>query len=553
MPSPENTPPSEGVFERRTTRQTGFVFDTFANDSAWIRDTATVRFPPLIGLRRIFVRGELIPHPDAAGIEAALPSLSVFLDDKKIAAVTTARPGSWETAFDVPPEIAGQGFAVRFVLHGVALTNFLAWAGRVFESWPLGERLQRFRTQNKNRQLRIARVEADGELVYDFGNRHSPYSPGFARKHAVIGLNIVGFLNAELGVGESARCMVRAADAAQIPAAAVPLKLPCKARAGDSSYSPFFQEKNPYGVNVFHLDAPAAADIDTHHGIAFRAGKYNIGYWAWELPEFPDAWIPYFDFFHEIWCPSDFVRDAIAAKSPLPVVTMPHAVSFRRPVESTDQLRARFGLPREKFLFLFLYDLHSYSERKNPAAALAAFRESGLAAQNAALVIKVHGVDGNEADLAALKAAVADLPGTILLTEALSRNDVYGLEAACDCFVSLHRAEGFGLAIAECMYLGKPVIATDWSATAGYLDASNGCPVKYRLATLERNHGPYAKGQTWADPDIADAAAWMRRLHADRPLCERLGNAARATIETRFSPAAMGTRYRRRLEAIASW
>jgi glycosyltransferase involved in cell wall biosynthesis len=347
--------------------------------------------------------------------------------------------------------------------------------------------------------------------------------------------------------------MVRAADAAQIPATAVPLKLPCKARMADNSFSPFFQETNPHAVNVFHLDAPASADIDANHGRAFRAGKYNVGYWAWELPEFPDAWIPYFEFMHEIWCPSDFVRTAIADKSPLPAVTMPHAISFRRPVESTEQLRSRFGLPADTFLFLFLYDLNSYSERKNPRAALAAFRESGLAARGAGLVIKVHGVTGNEGDLAALQADISGLQGVTLISEALSRADLYALEAACDCFVSLHRSEGFGLAVAECMYLGKPVIATDWSATAEYLNSENGCPVRNTLVRLERSHGPYSKGQLWAEPDIAHAAEWMCRLHADRALAARLGAAARITIEERFSPEAIGARYRRRLEAIASW
>jgi glycosyltransferase involved in cell wall biosynthesis len=119
--------------------------------------------------------------------------------------------------------------------------------------------------------------------------------------------------------------------------------------------------------------------------------------------------------------------------------------------------------------------------------------------------------------------------------------------------VSLHRSEGFGLAVAEAMYLGKPVISTDWSATSEFVNASNGCPVRAPLVTLERNHGPYAKGSTWADPDPAHAAEPMRRLFADPALCARLGAAARATIESRFSPAAIGTRYRRRLEVIATF
>jgi glycosyltransferase involved in cell wall biosynthesis len=119
--------------------------------------------------------------------------------------------------------------------------------------------------------------------------------------------------------------------------------------------------------------------------------------------------------------------------------------------------------------------------------------------------------------------------------------------------VSLHRSEGFGLAVAEAMYLGKPVISTDWSATSEFVNASNGCPVRAPLVMLDRNHGPYAKGSTWADPDPAHAAEYMRRLFLDPALGAALGAAARTTIESRFSPAAIGTRYRRRLEVIATF
>ena len=103
------------------------------------------------------------------------------------------------------------------------------------------------------------------------------------------------------------------------------------------------------------------------------------------------------------------------------------------------------------------------------------------------------------------------------------------------------------------MYLGKPVIATDWSATAEYVTAANGCPVRCAPVILDRNHGPYARGQTWAEPDLDHAAACMRQLASDRSLALRLGAAARATIEEKFSPAVIGARYRQRLEAIAGW
>ncbi|MEY2878860.1 MAG: hypothetical protein RLZZ15_1240, partial [Verrucomicrobiota bacterium] len=198
-------------------------------------------------------------------------------------------------------------------------------------------------------------------------------------------------------------------------------------------------------------------------------------------------------------------------------------------------------------------DLNSYAARKNPRAAVEAFRQSGLAGRGAALVLKVQNVAGNEADFAALRDSVRDLPGTVLLTETLSRADLYALEAACDCFVSLHRSEGFGLAVAESMFLGKPVISTDWSATAEFVSHDNGCPVRAPLVTLEKNFGPYAKGATWADPEPAHAAEWMQKLFADRALAAALGARARATMEARFAPAVIGARYRQRLAAIATF
>lgn len=547
MRSSPRTPPVSGAFSRRFTAYAGLFFDQFDANSAWIRERASVRLPPLTGIRELVVRGEVRGHADARGMETGAPGLQLSINGTTGPSLNAPGSGPWELRVAVPP---AETVTLDFELTGVGFTNVLAWLGRLtgFGPW------QRFRAQNKNRQLRIGSIaSAEGEVIFDFSRRDAPYSPEYARRHAKLGLNIAGFLTADLGVGESARCMVRAADAAAIPAALVPLKLNCKNRLGDQTYAARLQDDNPHEVNVVHLDPPASRDLDHHHGRNFRAGKYNIAYFAWELPEFPDAWVPSFDFYDEVWCPSDFTSAALAVKSPLPVLTMPHAIGFPVPEGSPAQLRARFRLPAEKFLFLTLFDLNSYSARKNPRAAIAAFRQSGLAGAGAALVVKVQNVAGNEADFAALQASVRDLPDTVLLTETLPRAEVYALEAACDCFVSLHRSEGFGLAVAECMFLAKPVISTDWSATAEFVTPENGCPVRAKLVALAENHGPYAKGSTWADPDPAHAAEHMRRLFADRALAARLGAAARETILNRFSPAAIGARYRRRLESIATF
>ena len=545
MCSRPRTPPVGGAFSRRFTAYAGLFFDPFEPNSAWIRERAEIQLPPLEGIRELLVRGERRVHPEARGLETALPGLRIRVNNGPAVPLDAGSPGPWELRLPLP---AGADVTLALELTGVGLTNFLAWAGRVtgFGPW------QRFRAQNRNRQLRVHTIATDaGEIIFDFSRRDAPYSPDFARRHAQLGLNIIGFLTADLGLGESARCMVRAADAAGLPTALVPLKLPCKNRLGDSMYATRLQEENVHAVNVIHIDPPAARDITHHHGPAFLAGKYNIGYFAWELPEFPDAWQASFDYFDEIWCPSDFTAAAVREKAPVPVLTMPHAIHFERPHETPQELRTRLGLPLDRHLFLTLFDLNSYAERKNPHGAIAAFRASGLAGHGAALVLKVQNVAGNEADFARLQESVRDLPDVILLTATLSRPDLYALEAACDVFVSLHRSEGFGLAVAECMYLGRPVIATDWSATAEFVTADTGCPVRAALVTLDRNHGPYAKGSTWAEPDSHHAAEYMRRLAADPALAARLGAAGRAQIEARFAPAVVGARYRRRLQNIA--
>jgi glycosyltransferase involved in cell wall biosynthesis len=524
---------------------TGLYFDEHSPQSAWLRDRAVIMLPPLAGISRLRLKGEFLPHPEARGCEFGCPGLSLRVGKQSPRTLQPKQAGVWCLEFELSPEQQQTGLRIEMQLKSVGLTNFLAWLGRISAWGPL----QRFRKQTRNRQLRISSIETDeGIPLCDFSRRGAAFSTELLRSHLKIGMNIVGFLCADLGIGESARCMVRAADAAAIPSSLVALKLHCKNPQGDKRYAARLQDDNPHPVNVIHIDPPVARDIDHHHGRAFREGRYNIAYWAWELPDFPDAWVEACRYFDEIWCPSDFVREAVALKSPLPVLTMPHAIAFEEPRGVS---RSRFGLSDDEFVFLFAYDLNSYSERKNPKAVLEAFRRSGLAGKGASLAIKIHNMEGNVEDYDKLREAVADLPGTRLIAETLSREDFYRLEAASDCFVSLHRSEGFGLALAECMKLSKPVISTNWSATAEYLNENNGCPVNFELRTLERNYGPYTRGSHWAEPDTEHAAWWMRRLFEDRGLAAKLGAAAKATMEERFSPSVIGTRYRRRLEALA--
>ncbi|MDD3180913.1 MAG: glycosyltransferase [Opitutaceae bacterium] len=536
---------------RLRSRFSGVYFDESVPDSAWIRETGTLALPAFDGVSSLAIVGELLPSTPGDATAAVAPGLAVDFDGRKVAVLPSETSGPFRLEFKPTARPKGTGHRLALRLTGVAGSNFLAWLGRLTAGWPLLGGLQAWRRQARNRRLRIQRIEADGEVLFDFSNRAAPWNSAFTRRRRRVGLNLVGYFRADLGIGESVRCAARSADAAGLAAALIDLKLPCKNTMTDGTFAARLQTDNPHPVSVFHLDPPLAHDLDHYHGAGFRRGKYNIAYWAWELPEFPDAWVHCAGYFDEVWAPSRFTAEAIAEKVPVPVLAMPHSISFERPARG--DYRKKFGLPAGKYLFLFVYDLNSYSERKNPEAVIAAFSQSGLAGAGAALVIKLHNVAGNEADFQRLREVAAGLPDTVLITQTLPRSEIYELESACDCFVSLHRSEGFGLAIAESMFLGKPVISTNWSSTAEFVHEGNGCPVRCRLVKLDRHHGPYAKGQSWAEPDVEHAAWWMRRLHRDRALCASLGAAARATMEKYYAPAVIGERYRRRLEAIAEW
>jgi glycosyltransferase involved in cell wall biosynthesis len=529
----------------------GLFFCAGHPGSTWIREAGFVDLPCGLGGASIVVDGELLSdggRPEAAG----RLGLEVALDGRTLGRFFP-EPGPFALRIPATARPASAPARIELRLLGAGWTNTCAWLGRVLEGRPLGSRFQRFRAQSKNKRLRIRRIGTDDETVLDFSRGAAAFDIGFVTRHARIGLNLAGWFRAELGIGESVRCAARAAAAAGLPHALVPLRLPCKAAQGDHTFDDRLRDDNPWPVNVIHLDPPQSRDIDHHHGPAFRRGRYNVGYWAWELPEFPDAWVRHFDVFDEIWCPSAFTAAAIAAKSPVPVLVMPHAIDVAVPPDPDP--RGTLGLPRDRFLFLFAYDLNSYSERKNPRAVLRAFRlafgEAGH--RGAGLVVKVHGVPGNERDLEALRAEASGLDGCTIIAETLPRGRVSLLQAACDCFVSLHRSEGFGLGVAEAMFLGKPVVATAWSGTAEYVHPGNGCPVNCRMVELAENHGPYTKGQRWAEPDIEHAAWHMQRLAADRMLAEGLGAAAAAAIRGEFSPARIGALYTGRLRAMALW
>lgn len=358
------------------------------------------------------------------------------------------------------------------------------------------------------------------------------------------GANLLGYARGEFGVAESLRAYARALEPSDYPFSIFDFDVGTVSRQQDRSLDQHVSATLAYATNVFYINADQMPIARTALGKRVFAGHHNIGFWLWELEKFPRDWRGAFDLVDEVWAPTAFVCDAIGATTRKPVLRMPMPIEFKVP---TGIDRAHFGLPPDKFVFLFSYDFNGFVSRKNPEAVIAAFRRAFAdGTQGAKLLMKCSNGDRFRDRLEALQGSVADDPRIEMRDGFLSREEMYALQNSVDCFVSLHRSEGFGLGLAECMYLGKPVIATAYSGNLDFMDHDNSLLVDYRMIPLSNGDYPYWRGQQWADPDIAHAASWMRRLFDDRDLARRIGANAAASVRRSHSrevcAAALATR-----------
>jgi glycosyltransferase involved in cell wall biosynthesis len=196
-----------------------------------------------------------------------------------------------------------------------------------------------------------------------------------------------------------------------------------------------------------------------------------------------------------------------------------------------------------------MFDMASGFTRKNPLAAVEAFRLAFRDDPRARLIVKCQNPKVYPEGHKQLLQAAVDNTNIAIDTTVMNRQQVARLIACSDVLLSLHRSEGFGLGIAEAMLAGLPVVCTDWSGCTDFVDTQCGMPVPFKLTSASDPQGEFDYGDMlWADPDIYEAADALRLLH-ERP-DERLylGQNGRDRALKRFSPEG----YARALDACRS-
>jgi glycosyltransferase involved in cell wall biosynthesis len=341
---------------------------------------------------------------------------------------------------------------------------------------------------------------------------------------------VAGLFKSPTGLGESARLCFKALTYVGYKPAAVDLCEQLRIGGGVVfDYGALSPMPGP-GILILHINGPQVSRAIWHIGRALVRDKLIVGYWAWELEGVPSEWSEEARFVHEIWAPSRFAAGALARAIDRVVRVVPHVLPL--PSRKSNQpdrqalARAALGLPGSAFVVAFGFAMRSSFERKNPLAAIAAFKLAFGHDPEAMLILRCLDLDAYPAGAARLCGANAGWSNIRLLT-GLS-HPMSALIDAADVYLSLHRSEGFGLTLLEAMAAGKPVVATDWSGNTDFMSMNDSLLVESSFVAVDDPQGIYRRGEDrWAAPSIRAAATALRRLRRDSELRTALG--ARAT------------------------
>lgn len=356
-----------------------------------------------------------------------------------------------------------------------------------------------------------------------------------------IGIDFVGFPKGKLGIGDQLRSLMRLALHNGYKINAIDCFHSSDRVVNDhQEFSEFVTSEFKYPLRIYSLTQNHIAALIYRFGTQFFDNGMNIFHLAWEFEQRPMQLDHALRFADEIWTISNFTANAFGNNYGIPVFTMHNSVDIQ---EFNKKPRREFGLPEDRFLFCFSFDMNSWLTRKNPFACIQAFEKAFSGNPLAGLVIKISNVNPESPLWAKLLEMVKHVEGIYIINAVLERPVLCALYDCCDAYISLHRSEGFGIGIAENMQLGKPVICTGFSGNMDFCTANNAYLVDYEVVDVRKGEYSFAEGFKWAEPSIESAALLMKDVFENRPRAKLKAAVAKANIRQNFSTEALAKQF----------
>ncbi|MBV8914480.1 MAG: glycosyltransferase [Acetobacteraceae bacterium] len=339
--------------------------------------------------------------------------------------------------------------------------------------------------------------------------------------------------------------MARALEVQQVPFATIRTRAALRGEqgVGPRTVPP---DAAPFAMNIVCANGDGTRGFMRQAGPRFFDDRYSIALWWWEVGRAPARWAEVSRTFNEVWVCSDHVLEALSGICMAPLLKIRQPV----PLPSAPPLsRRELGLP-DGFIFYSTFDYSSTFARKNPLAVAAAFRRAFAEGSGAHLVIRSVNGRRDRHHRRRLERAVDGRSDIHIIDRDLESRWRNAMLAQCDCYVSLHRAEGFGLSLAEAMRLGKPVIATAWSGNLEFMTPENSYLVRCDTVAVGPGSWPYDPKAVWAEPDIEHAAAAMREILEDPARAAATGAQAARDLRAWHDPSVAGGPIAQRLDDL---
>lgn len=362
------------------------------------------------------------------------------------------------------------------------------------------------------------------------------------------GVNVFGFIGGEFGLGEAVRLIIKALNKAQIPVSLINYDINTNHRNNDDTFKNYSNEAI-YPINLILLGPSEGKRILTHYPERFFKNKYNIFYLNWESEYIPQEYINNLIFCDEIWVPAQYCKDVISNYCNIPVNIIPYPIDIEINDEKDDEAENFYR--KDSFNFFFMFDYNSTLERKNTLNLLNAFEKAfSKTDKSVSLIIKTSKSTKFSKERDMLNTHINGFQNIKIVEKIYDKQTLHKIIKGCDAYISLHRSEGFGLTMAEAMFFGKPVIATNYSGNLEFMNDENSFLVDFKKTKLTSSINNYDANTIWAEPNIDHAAELMKIVKENSDIIKNKATKGRETMLSHLSIKRIANLIDERVEKI---